>query len=169
MMLLHFEHMSAKTDLPKKASNSLHDGWASNAKWSSTSSIALMEPVVAWAQESRQVKRSVTATVIGFAAWGAGLATVFSFNVMSDFHPLPFAPLEGKTMFDLLDFTTTNLMLPVGGILIAIFAGWILSSESTREELGLPDGMMFKAWQLLLRIVAPLALAKVLWDGLGIS
>ncbi len=134
-----------------------------------TSSIALMEPVVAWAQENRQIKRSVTATVIGFAAWGTGLATVFSFNVLSDFHPLPFTPLEGKTMFDLLDFTTTNLMLPVGGILIAIFAGWILSSESTREELGLPDGMLFKAWQLLLRIVAPLALAKVLWDGLGIS
>lgn len=134
-----------------------------------TSSIALMEPVVSWAQDNRQVKRSVTATLIGFAAWGTGLATVFSFNVLADFHPLPFSPLEGKTMFDLLDFTTTNLMLPVGGILIAIFAGWILSSQSTREELGLPEGMLFRAWQLLLRVVAPLALAKVLWDGLGIS
>ena len=59
------------------------------------------------------------------------------------------------------------MLLPVGGILIALFTGWVLSSDSTREELGMPEGFLFKAWQFLLRFVAPVALAKVLWDGMG--
>ena len=132
-----------------------------------TSAIALMEPVVSWAQDNRQLKRSTVATAIGLAVWLVGLASVLSFNVLADFKPLPFGPLEGKTLFDLLDFITSNVLLPVGGILIALFTGWVLSSDSTREELGLPEGLVFKAWQLLLRFVAPLALAKVLWDGIG--
>ena len=131
-----------------------------------TSAIALMEPVVAWAQDNRQLRRSTVAAAIGLAVWLVGLASVLSFNVLADFKPLPFGPLEGKTLFDLLDFITSNVLLPVGGILIALFTGWVLSSDSTREELGLPDGLLFKAWQFLLRFVAPLALAKVLWDGI---
>jgi NSS family neurotransmitter:Na+ symporter len=134
-----------------------------------TSQIALMEPVVAWAQTTRQIRRSVTAGAIGLAAWLVGLATVLSFNVLSDFKPLPFGPLEGRTLFDLLDFFTSNVMLPVGGILIAVFAGWVMSASNTREELGLPDGPLFLAWQFLLRFVAPLALATVLWGGMGIG
>ncbi|MCW8845100.1 MAG: sodium-dependent transporter [Gammaproteobacteria bacterium] len=132
-----------------------------------TSAIALMEPVVSWAQDSRQLRRSTVATLIGLAVWLVGLASVLSFNVLADFKPLPFGPLEGKTLFDLLDFITSNVLLPVGGILIALFTGWVLSSDSTREELGMPEGFLFKAWQFLLRFVAPVALAKVLWDGMG--
>jgi len=132
-----------------------------------TSAIALMEPVVSWAQDNRQYRRSTVATAIGIAVWLVGLASVLSFNVLADFKPLPFGALEGKTLFDLLDFITSNVLLPVGGILIALFTGWVLSADSTREELGMPDGLLFKAWQFLLRFVAPLALAKVLWDGMG--
>lgn len=132
-----------------------------------TSAIALMEPVVSWAQDSRQLRRSTVATLIGLAVWLVGLASVLSFNVLADFKPLPFGPLEGKTLFDLLDFITSNVLLPVGGILIALFTGWVLSSDSTREELGMPESFLFKAWQFLLRFVAPVALAKVLWDGMG--
>jgi len=134
-----------------------------------TSSIALLEPAVSWAEERRNIKRSVSATVTGILAWATGLFTVLSFNVLDDFKPLPFGPLAGRTLFDLLDYFTSNLMLPIGGILIALFSGWALGSEFTRKELGLKDGPVFKAWQFLVRFVVPLALAKILWDGLGVA
>jgi len=134
-----------------------------------TSSIALLEPAVSWAEEHSKIKRSVSATVTGVLVWITGLLSLFSFNLLRDFKPLELGPLAGKTLFDLLDYFTSNLMLPVGGILISLFAGWALGSDLTRKELGMGDGPMFKAWQFLVRFVVPLALAKVLWDGLGIG
>lgn len=134
-----------------------------------TSSIALLEPAVSWAEEHSKIKRSVSAAVTGVLVWITGLLSLFSFNLLGEFKPLDLGPLAGKTLFDLLDYFTSNLMLPVGGILISLFVGWALGSDITRRELGMADGPLFKAWRFLARFVVPLALAKVLWDGLGIG
>jgi NSS family neurotransmitter:Na+ symporter len=53
-------------------------------------------------------------------------------------------------------------MLPLGGLLIAIFAGWIMSRESTMDELGLPQGPVFQTWRFLVRFVCPIAVAAIL-------
>jgi NSS family neurotransmitter:Na+ symporter len=54
----------------------------------------------------------------------------------------------------------TNFMLPVGGMLFAVFSGWRLSTKVAQEELGLPD-VWFRIWRFLVRYVAPIALAAV--------
>lgn len=133
-----------------------------------TSSIAILEPMVAWAEERRKLSRATAAVVVGAGAWLAGLATVLSFNLWAGFHPLSHIErFATATVFDLIDYLTSNVLLPVGGVLIAVFAGWVLSRDATRAELGLPDGPAFRIWLLLMRFVAPLAVGWVLVANLS--
>ncbi len=130
-----------------------------------TSSIALLEPMVAWAEENHAMSRRRITLLAGVVAWLLGLASVLSFNVLSDYHPLGEGVplLGGKTIFDALDYLTQNIMLPVGGILVAVFVGWVMRSADTSAELARePHSPGFRLWQALLRVVAPLAIAAVL-------
>jgi len=65
-----------------------------------------------------------------------------------------------------MDFLTITIALPISGFLIAIFAGWRMRQSSSREELGLAEGLLYKTWLFLVRIVAPLALIAVFFGGL---
>ena len=128
-----------------------------------TSSIAIMEPMVAWAEEHKGMPRSFSAMIVGGLAWLVGLLTVFSFNIWSDVRPLQgFGFFEDKTIFDLIDHLATNILLPLGGIFIAVFAGWVMAKKDTLEELQLADSGYYRMWQFLVRIVAPVAVAAVL-------
>ena len=127
-----------------------------------TSSIAMLEPAVSRFEEFRKFKRSTAAILIGSVAWLLGLSAVFSFNLLADFNPLAMLPsFESKTLFDLLDYITANILIPAGGLLIALFAGWIMSRDSVRDELGIPDGPLFRAWYRLVRYVAPIAIVMI--------
>jgi neurotransmitter:Na+ symporter, NSS family len=132
-----------------------------------TSSIAILEPLVSWAEEHAWMRRRPAAVVAGIAAWLVGLATVFSFNLWAGWFPLGgFERFRTSTVFDLVDYLTSNLLLPLGGLLIAIFVGWVLSSETVREELGLGDSRAFRAWRFALRFVAPIGVGWVLLANL---
>ena len=95
-----------------------------------TSGISLMEPAVAWIVEHFNRSRSEAAIMIGVFIWALGIGTVLSFNVLSDF------TFFKGTIFDNLDHLTINIMLPLSGLLIVIFAGWVMCRNSTSEELG---------------------------------
>jgi neurotransmitter:Na+ symporter, NSS family len=128
-----------------------------------TSSIAILEPMVSWAEEHDRMRRGPAAIVAGAAAWCVGLATVFSFNLWAGWFPLGrFERFRASTVFDLIDYLTSNLLLPLGGMLIAVFVGWVLSAETTRDEFGLADSAAFRAWRFTLRYVAPLGVGWVL-------
>jgi neurotransmitter:Na+ symporter, NSS family len=133
------------------------------------SALSLLELIVSYAVE-RGVARPIAALGSGAICWVLGLATVYSFNVWAQWFPLAgVAGFEKKTVFDLIDFFTSNIMLPVGGILIAVFAGWVMSSAAVKDELGLRGGLMFELFRFLLRIVCPLALGVVLFAGLMVG
>lgn len=128
-----------------------------------TSSIAILEPIVSWAEEHDWMRRGPATIIAGIAAWVVGLATVFSFNLWAGWFPLGrFERFRESTVFDLIDYLTSNLLLPLGGMLIAVFVGWVLTAETTRQELGMPDSGLFRAWRFLLRVLAPLAVGWVL-------
>jgi neurotransmitter:Na+ symporter, NSS family len=128
-----------------------------------TSSIAILEPMVSWAEEHDWLRRGPAAVIAGVAAWAVGLATVFSFNLWAGWFPLGrFERFRASTVFDLIDYLTSNLLLPLGGMLIAVFVGWVLSSETARQELGVVDGRSFRAWRFTLRFVTPIAVGWVL-------
>jgi len=127
-----------------------------------TSSISMLETMTARIYEIRGISRTKAALMIGTGTFLTGLITVFSFSTWENTFPLGnFEVFAGKTPFDLIDYLVSNILMPLGGMLYAIFAGWWLSRETALSEIGIGDGAMFKLWMLLVKIVAPLAVAAV--------
>ena len=124
------------------------------AAW--TSAIGLMEPAVAWVVESFNKTRAQAAIAVGGLIWLIGFASVFSFNIWSDI------TFFRGTIFDNLGFLTNDIMLPLGGMLIAIFAGWFMCRNSTSDELG-GAGTAYKAWRFGVRFIAPVGVFLVLF------
>lgn len=130
------------------------------AAWSSA--ISLIEPAIAWLVENKQVSRLHACVTAGFATWLLGLLTVFSFNIGSTW------TLFDKTMFDLLDYLTANIMLPLGGLLIAIFSGWMMRKSSTQEELAIVQPIFYHVWRVLIRYITPAAIIIVFLKIMGV-
>lgn len=123
------------------------------AAW--TSALSLMEPAVAWLVERYEKTRTQAAVIIGGSIWFMGMGSALSFNVLKD---VKF--LRG-TIFDNIDYLTSNIMLPLGGILITVFAGWVMCRNSTADELG-GSGSIYKVWRLLARFLAPIGILIIL-------
>lgn len=127
-----------------------------------TSAIGMLEPAVSWLVEQKGFRRVPVTVITGISIWIFGLGALFSFNILLGFTPLDHFPLfDGKRIFDLMDFATANVLIPVGGLLIALFGGWMMSRESMCEELGLNQATTFRIWQFLVRFVAPLAIVAI--------
>jgi NSS family neurotransmitter:Na+ symporter len=132
-----------------------------------TSNISIIEPIVAYGRDRWGWSRIKGCTVFGIIAWLIGMLSVFSFNIWSDVTPLGmFKVFEGKTFFDLIDYLTANLLMPLGGILIALFVGWRLKKEHLESELSFSSPVVAQVWLVLMRFVAPAAILLVLYDSL---
>ncbi len=132
-----------------------------------TSIIAIIEPIVAYAEDRWQMQRKTGCIVFGFLAWLIGIGSVLSFNVWKDVTPLGmFDVFAGKTVFDLIDYFTANVMMPLGAILIALFVGWRMKPEVLETELNFGSPWLFRTWVWLIRVVAPLAILGILISGL---
>jgi len=128
------------------------------AAW--TSAISLIEPAVAWLVENRGMNRIYAAVWIGIFTWLMGIGSVLSFNLWSEYTwSVPFL-FEDKNFFDTLDFVTANLMLPLGGLFIAIFAAWLMSENSTRDELNTYN-IIYRIWHFLVKYITPIAVIIV--------
>ncbi len=123
-----------------------------------SSSISLIEPAVAWLVENKGMSRRRACFWSGFVTWLLGLGTVFSFNLWADF------TLFGNTFFDVLDYLTANIMLPLGGLLLAVFAGWIMKQRASKDELSDEGVLVYKVWRFLIRYVSPVAVAIIFLD-----
>ncbi len=126
-----------------------------------SSAIALAEPVVTWLVENYDIKRLNACIWVGVIIWMLGLLTVFSFNIGSQW------TLFGKTAFELLDYLTANIMLPLGGLLIAVFAGWVMRRVNSEEELAIKPAFLFHGWRFLVRYIAPAAIFIVFVNLIG--
>jgi len=130
------------------------------AAWSSA--ISLIEPLVTWMVENMGMKRLHAAIWSGVATWLLGIGTVLSFNAWSDHK------LFGKTLFGLLDYLTANIMLPLGGLLIALFAAWVMKREQSKDGLAMGEGLPYKIWLFLVRFVTPVAVVIVFLKAIGV-
>jgi NSS family neurotransmitter:Na+ symporter len=120
-----------------------------------TSAISLVEPAVAWVVEKLNTSRAAGAWLIGGVAWLVGLGSAFSTNIWSDVHFI-----GEMTFFDTMDYVSNNIILPLGGIFIAVFAAWILDGRIRDEEMA-RDGRLYGVWRVVTRFVAPVAVAIV--------
>lgn len=129
------------------------------AAW--TSSISLLEPAVAWLVENRGIARARSAAIAGLIAWVLGIGSVLSFNLWQDYR------LFDKTYFEIMEYVTSNIMLPLGGLLIAVFTAWLMSRKAVIEELGLGEGLIFRTWLFVVRYVAPSGVVIIFLHAIG--
>ena len=122
-----------------------------------TSAISIVEPAMAFAVEEFNAKRWLVDLVLGLVCWILGLGTVFSFNIWAEVHVV-----GTMTFFDFFDFVTQKVMLPLGGLLIAIFAAYVLPKTVVRAQLRLPGGRPVEIlWDVLIKVAAPLGVLTV--------
>ncbi|MCY3803681.1 MAG: sodium-dependent transporter [Gammaproteobacteria bacterium] len=136
------------------------------AAW--TSAISMIEPAVAWMVEKFSFTRLRSSLVCGLIVWAIGAGTVLSFNLWTRVRLLDGTAFEGKSFFDLLDYLTSNIMLPLGGILICLFAAWVMSEPSRRDELRIGHPTGYALWRFLARYIAPLGVVLIFLHVLGI-
>ncbi|MGQ1891687.1 sodium-dependent transporter [Thermophagus sp. OGC60D27] len=117
-----------------------------------TSSISLLEVVVAYFTEELNLSRP-KATWIACGIIGV-LAVICAFNSL---------------VFNVFDKVSSNVLLPLGGLLIVIFVGWIMGAQKPREEIE-ADGRKahyYNGFLFVIKFVAPVAIALVFLKGLG--
>ncbi len=136
------------------------------AAW--TSAISLIEPAVAWMIEKFSISRLTSSLICGAVTWAIGLGTVFSFNNWNKIELFNGTFLEGKSFFDLLDYATSNIMLPLGGILICIFAAWLMHESSQRDELKIKHEGAYQLWRFLARYITPIGVILIFLHVIGV-
>ncbi len=135
------------------------------AAW--TSAISLIEPAVAWLVENQGINRVKASTLVGVVAWLLGIVTIMSFSRWR--FEFNFAGEKKTTgLFDVFDILTANFMLPLGGLAMALFAGWFMSRQSVVEELGMGDRVGFRLWYYVVRYVTPVAVVVVFLQLIGV-
>lgn len=108
--------------------------------------------------------KAIAASLVIVAVMGAACA--LSGNVLSGFL------IFGRNMFDLMDFVSSNLLLPAGGILIALFTGWAWGrkafSDAVSNDGALQNARLAQVLVFLLRYVSPLLILVIMLNGLGL-
>jgi len=131
-----------------------------------SSVLGMLEPVVSFLEEHRGFSRPLMAVLTGVFCWVLGIAAALSFNLWSDLRPLSAIPfLAEKDIFGLLDFTVANFLLPLNALLIALFAGWMMSRESIFAELKITHPTLKRFLHVVLRYVAPVLIAAIFYNG----
>lgn len=131
-----------------------------------TSMVGLLEPLVAWAEEHKNIQRRTSAWGLCALVLVLSLGSILSYSDWSSIRPLAWLPgVADKNITDAIGFLTDQVTLPLGGLLIACFAGWVMARQSTAEELALSPGV-YRLWRFLIRTLAPLAVLVMMVLGI---
>ena len=128
-----------------------------------TSSIALLEPPVVWVMEKFGLNRARATLLMGTSIWILSLGIAFSFNIIGEVFLLP-----EKNFFETIDHLASNIMMPLGGLFVALFTGWVMKTTATQDELDMGDGPIFNYWRFILRYVAPVLITLVFLNVIGV-
>jgi NSS family neurotransmitter:Na+ symporter len=127
-----------------------------------TPSLAGIEPVVAFFEQRAGLSRWPAVSITIVATFVVGLGSLLSFNVAAEWHPLGAIPrFANKTFFDVVDYVTSNVLLPIGALATAALVGWLLPA-AVREEgfaQASPAWRRIVVWAL--RLVCPVAIVFV--------
>lgn len=125
-----------------------------------TSTISLSETGVSFCVEKFKMSRKKAVAV------SMGFCTFFGILCALSFGPLAHATLWGKTIFDLFDFVTSNIFLPLGGMFVAIFVGWVVDRATVDRELSPAPRLIKRAVVFSLRYIAPVGILLVFINNL---
>lgn len=134
-----------------------------------TSAISLLEVVTAYFVDEKNWQRHKAVLVFGLLAFLVGIPSVLSFNLMAD------SKIFGMNFFDMANYLSSNIMLPLGGMLIAIFVGYVWGIDKVLIELKNGSEKFFAKyswlvtlWVILIKYVSPILILLVLFQSIGI-
>jgi NSS family neurotransmitter:Na+ symporter len=124
-----------------------------------TSSISLIEPAITFVVEKFSISRLYATNLLGFLTWVLGILTVLSFNNLSTF------TVFGMTIFDNLDYLTSKIMLPLGGLLMALFVGYVMNKAIVKNELNAGQSII-NIWLMIIKVFSPILLIIIFIKGI---
>lgn len=130
-----------------------------------TSAFSLFEIIVSALTESGKRSRKSVSYIIGLVVFVAGIPAALSMNLLADFH------IFDKTIFDATDYLVSNIMLPLGNFLIAIFIVYRMDQSLVKQEFESGNSLApawYMGWKVLMRWVVPLTIIVVYLNSLGI-
>lgn len=130
-----------------------------------TSAFSILEIIVAVLAKGNPVKRKKFSWYAGLLIFAAGIPSALSFGVLAD------VKFFGRTFFDLADFLTSNIGLPLGAFFIAIFVGYRLPEKLVRQEFetgSARNPLLFKIWYLAIRYLVPVGMGIVFLQSIGL-
>ena len=125
-----------------------------------TSMVGLIEPLTAWLEEHRGLERHNSTLLVVGSVGVLSVLSILSYNALGDLR------IAGKDLNDALDYLSNQVLLPLGGFLIALFVGWFVSKASANDELAIGSARAFEVWHILIRYVVPPAVLLILVFGL---
>jgi len=130
-----------------------------------TSTVSLLEVVVAFASEELKMTRQKATLLGAIAIWCVGIITTLSFSELSD------VKLFNLSIFELLEYIAANILLPLGALLIVIFLGWYIGKKAVSEELsnnGTVKNKFLGLFIFIIKYIAPLAITLVFMNSIGL-
>ena len=124
-----------------------------------TSSISLIEPAITFVVEKFSISRLYATNLLGSLTWVLGIFTVLSFNDLSTF------TIFGMTIFDNLDYLTSKIMLPLGGLLMALFVGYVMNKAIVKNELNAGQSII-NIWLMIIKVFSPILLIIIFIKGI---
>ncbi|WP_242145779.1 MULTISPECIES: sodium-dependent transporter [unclassified Bacillus cereus group] len=130
-----------------------------------TSAISMLEISVASLTAKGNGRREKFAIIVGLLIFVVGIPSALSYGVLSD------VKVFGKTVFDLADFAVSNVLMPLGVLLVSIFVPLKMKKDVLMRELGVSKHKgytLFIIWLFLLRYIAPIAIIIVFLNVIGV-
>ncbi len=126
-----------------------------------TSAVSILEPMISYFVDEHGTSRHKAVIIAGLVCFGLSVPASLSFGPAAD------VTIAGKNWFDLMDFLANNVMLPLGGLLTAIFVGWIWkAAENELRNDGRLHLPWVPAWHLVLRFLAPIGILWIMASAL---
>ncbi|SOC20980.1 sodium-dependent transporter [Thalassospira xiamenensis] len=129
-----------------------------------TSAVSILEVVVAYFVDDRGISRKSASIVVGVIIFLLGIPSSLSLGIMGEF------TIFGLGFFDLMDYISSKLLLPIGGLFISLFVGWVVWGKA-KEDIAAHNGVVpgwINVWGIIVKFIAPLAIAFILLKGLGV-
>ena len=127
----------------------------------------MLECIVRYLSDKYQFSRVKSTVIAASGSAVLGLGAAMSFNVLADFTPLSFIDsLAGKTLFDLMDYSVANIMIPLNALLIVLFCAWVMKASTVKQEFSTKQSVFYKPWLMIIKFVAPIGILAVLIIGI---
>jgi NSS family neurotransmitter:Na+ symporter len=130
-----------------------------------TSIISLIEVVAAYFIEELKLSRRAAVIITSSIIVVTGSLSSLSMGILKD------VTIFGKGFFDMFDYFAANILLPLGGLLIVIFTGWVLKKTTVKDELssgGIYKVPLFRLIMFIVKFVAPIAITLIFLNSLGL-